>query len=192
MQKVVGSSPIIRLEKAPETGLSCCLDRIGFGFVPSLSRVGGRGPGRWSARREKSRAPALDERTPGARGSVDAVRAASALDVPRAVGEHAFVTSQGSAHGRFQRAIERGLVDQAEIAARELGRMSLVDALSLVGCYARAGSPKSETAAVRWLARLAVEGRDIRLPELQLAAAALVCLRGRRGEQAQKTLLRLL
>jgi hypothetical protein len=45
---------------------------------------------------------------------------------------------------------------------------------------------------VRWLARLAVEGREVRLSDLQLAAAALACLRGRRHEQAEKTLLRLL
>jgi hypothetical protein len=46
--------------------------------------------------------------------------------------------------------------------------------------------------SVRWLARLAVEGREVRLSDLQLAAAALACLRGRRHEQAEKTLLRLL
>lgn len=65
-------------------------------------------------------------------------------------------------------------------------------ALSLVVLYARTGSPKFEPAAVRWLARLAVEGRELRLGDLQLAAAALACLRGRRHEQAEKTLLRLL
>lgn len=102
------------------------------------------------------------------------------------------MTSQGSAHGRFQRAIERGAVDQAEMAARELGRLGLMDALSLVTCYARAGSPKFETAAVRWLSRLALEGRDVGLADIQLAAAALGCLRGRRHERAEKTLLRLL
>ena len=47
-------------------------------------------------------------------------------------------------------------------------------------------------AALRWLARLALEGREMRLNEIQLAAAALASLRGRRHEQAEKTLLRLL
>jgi hypothetical protein len=84
-----------------------------------------------------------------------------------------FVTSQGSASGRFQRACDRGLVQ-------------------LVVLYARAGSPKFEPAAVRWLARLALEGREVRLNEIQLAAAALACLRGPRHERAEKTLLRLL
>ena len=103
-----------------------------------------------------------------------------------------FVTSQGSAHGRFQRALERGRIDQAEMAARELGKLGLIDALALVVGYARAGSPKFEPAAVRWLARLALEGRDMQLADVQLAAVALGCLRGPRHEGAEKTLLRLL
>jgi hypothetical protein len=106
--------------------------------------------------------------------------------------EHVFVTSQGSASGRFQRACDRGQVLQAEMAAREMGQLSLMHALSLVVLYARTGSEKFEPAAVRWLARLALQGREVRLSELQLAAAALACLRGRRHEPAEKTLLRLL
>jgi hypothetical protein len=103
-----------------------------------------------------------------------------------------FVTSQGTAHGRFQRALGRGNLQQAEHAARELGWLSLVDALSLVVAYAREESPKFEPAAVRWLARLALEGREIRLAELQLAAAALSRLRSTRCDRAEKTLQRLL
>ncbi len=78
------------------------------------------------------------------------------------------------------------------MAAREMGRLSLIHALSLVVLYARAGSPKFESAAVRWLARLSLEGHELRLNEIQLAAAALACLRGRKHERAEKTLLRLL
>jgi hypothetical protein len=78
------------------------------------------------------------------------------------------------------------------MAAREMGQLSLMHALSLVSLYARTDSPKFEPAAVRWLARLALEGREVRLNELQLAAAALACLRGSRHERAEKTLLRLL
>jgi hypothetical protein len=76
------------------------------------------------------------------------------------------------------------------MAARELGYLSLIDALSLVVAYARAGSPKFEPAAVRWLARLALEGRDIGSGTCNSAAAALACLRGRRHEKVEKTLLR--
>ncbi len=78
------------------------------------------------------------------------------------------------------------------MAAREIGRLSLMDALSLVVCYARTGSPKFEQAAVRWLARLAAERQEVRLSEIQLAAAALACLRGRHHERAEKMLLRFL
>ncbi len=45
--------------------------------------------------------------------------------LPLAVREHVFVTSQGSAHGRFERAVRGGHVVQAELAAREMGVLSL-------------------------------------------------------------------
>jgi hypothetical protein len=41
------------------------------------------------------------------------------------------MTSQGTAHGRFCRALERRNLRGAEDAARELGRLSLEDALGL-------------------------------------------------------------
>jgi hypothetical protein len=41
------------------------------------------------------------------------------------------MSSQGTAHGRFQRAIHRRHVQAAEMAAREMGGLSLADALSL-------------------------------------------------------------
>jgi hypothetical protein len=78
------------------------------------------------------------------------------------------------------------------MAAREMGRLSLIHALSLVVLYARTGSPKFEPAAVRWLARLASERSEVRLNEVQLAASALACLRSRKHTHAEKTLLRLL
>jgi hypothetical protein len=83
-------------------------------------------------------------------------------------------------------------VFQAEIGARELGWLSLADSLTLVVLYANEGSPKFEQAAVRWLARLALEGRDVRLADLQLTAAAPSSLRGLRRERAEKMLLGLL
>jgi hypothetical protein len=42
------------------------------------------------------------------------------------------MTSQGSAHGRFTRAIRQRNLFQAELAARELRSLSLPDALELV------------------------------------------------------------
>jgi hypothetical protein len=37
------------------------------------------------------------------------------------------------------------------MAARAIGQLSLIDALAIVACYARTGSPKFDQAAVRWL-----------------------------------------
>ena len=76
----------------------------------------------------------------------------------------------------------------AEIAAREMGGVPLVDALQLVMLYASAGSPKAEPAAVRWLARLALERPRTTIGELQLAAAALDQL-SQRPKTAARTLL---
>jgi hypothetical protein len=45
------------------------------------------------------------------------------------------MTSQGTAHARFQRAIQRGPLLAAETAARKLGTLSLSDALSLCPLY---------------------------------------------------------
>jgi hypothetical protein len=39
------------------------------------------------------------------------------------------MTNQGSAYGRFQRAIHRRNLFQAEIVMREIGTLSLIDAL---------------------------------------------------------------
>jgi hypothetical protein len=99
--------------------------------------------------------------------------------------------SQGSAHSRFVRAVERRELFRAETAARELGRMSLNDALALVCLYASEGSPKFEAAAVRWLCRLALEERAT-LATMQLGSEALTKLRGQGREDAEQTLQRLM
>ena len=57
------------------------------------------------------------------------------------------------AHVRFRRAIERRALWMAEDAARELPNLPLEDALQLVHLYFERGSPKSDRAAMRWLAR---------------------------------------
>jgi len=101
------------------------------------------------------------------------------------------MTSQGTAHGRFQRALQRRNVREAEMAAREIGQLSLIDALALVACYARTGSPKFDQAAVRWLTRLAEED-DTSLRDVRIAAAALEALRTKHHDLAEKMLLRFL
>jgi hypothetical protein len=63
------------------------------------------------------------------------------------------MTSQGTAHGRFQRAIHRRHVQAAEMAAREMGGLSLADALLLCELLANADPARYERAALRWLQR---------------------------------------
>jgi hypothetical protein len=77
------------------------------------------------------------------------------------------------------------------MAAREIGQLSLVDALALVAYYARAGSPSSDQAAVRWLERLPAE-RETSLRDIRLAAGCPEALPTRQDDLAEKMLLRFL
>jgi Tol biopolymer transport system component len=65
-----------------------------------------------------------------------------------------FVTSQGSAHGRFVRAVQRGNVNGAEMAAREMGHLHLPDAAL------PEWSPDGKRLAYRLEGDLAVAYRD--------------------------------
>jgi hypothetical protein len=93
---------------------------------------------------------------------------------------------------RFARACEQGDILRAELAARELPQVSLENALRLVCLYAEAGDDKFEHAAVRFLGRLITERRDTTIGSVQLAAGALMELRGHRRETAVIVLRRLL
>ena len=86
------------------------------------------------------------------------------------------MTSQGTAHGRFTRAIERGNLFQAELALREMGRPSLLVALDYLELLAEVKPEKLERAAVRWHGRLEVEAAAMTLAESQLALAAVASL----------------
>jgi hypothetical protein len=102
------------------------------------------------------------------------------------------MTSQGSAHGRFTRAIHRRHVEAAEVAAREMGGLSLADALLLCELLANVDPARYERAALRWLQRF-IDERLPPLSEVALAASALAELRhGKRGTGADalKRLLR--
>jgi hypothetical protein len=50
------------------------------------------------------------------------------------------MASQGTAHARFQRAVKRGHLLHAEMAAREIGALSTSDSLAPVLLYRRTGS----------------------------------------------------
>src|SRR5262245_61110013 len=83
------------------------------------------------------------------------------------------MTSQGTAYGRFQRAIQAGQLFHAELAARELGQLQLVDALGLAVLIARDDPARYDRAAVRWHGRLELEAKRLSVAESQLALAAL-------------------
>ncbi len=92
------------------------------------------------------------------------------------------MTSQGSAYGRFTRAIRTRNLWSAEISLRELGTVSLDDALSYLELLAEQKPEKLERAVVRWHGRLEVEAPILTLAESQLALAALASLcAGERG-----------
>lgn len=82
------------------------------------------------------------------------------------------MTSQGSASGRFQRAIARGNLFQAELAAREMGGL-LGQALNLCRLLAAHNDPRFERAAVSWHGRFVIERGVDRLAESQLVLAVL-------------------
>jgi hypothetical protein len=102
------------------------------------------------------------------------------------------MTSHRTAHGRFQRAIQRRHLNAAEMAAREMGGLSPEEALSLCELLASLDPERYERAALRWLQRFSDE-RPPALAEVALAASALAELRhGQRaiGLEALRRLLR--
>jgi hypothetical protein len=72
------------------------------------------------------------------------------------------MTSQGSAHGRFQRAIRDRHLRRASMAARELGTVSLADALALTLLTAEVGDGRWPRAAapVAWTLHCRIAGND--------------------------------
>ena len=86
------------------------------------------------------------------------------------------MTSQGSAHGRFTRAIKQRNLFGAEMAIREMRNLSLVDALDYLDLLAEVKPEKLEQAALRWHGRLELEASLMTLAESQLALAALASL----------------
>jgi hypothetical protein len=89
-----------------------------------------------------------------------------------------FVTSQGSAHARFRRALATGNPLLVRAAAAELGSISLADALSICLVLLRAEPSRYGRAAVRFHARLVQEVARLELEDAQIVLAALQGLRG--------------
>lgn len=87
----------------------------------------------------------------------------------------------------FAQALEAGSLKRVENIARDMPRISLRDALRIVELIAAQDEDRYERAAVKWLGRLATEGRGVDLHTLQLASAALDALPDR-PESAMGTL----
>jgi hypothetical protein len=88
----------------------------------------------------------------------------------------------------FQRAIQERNVMRAEAAARQLGQLTLENALGLLFVYAEKEPIKYERAPLRWVARYVTEGKAVSLLKAQLGLAALTELRAGELEAAAKLL----
>jgi len=99
------------------------------------------------------------------------------------------MTSQGSASGRFTRAVKQRNLFLAEMAIREMGGLaSLHEGLDYLDLLAEVKPEKVEHAALRWHGRLELESSTMTLAESQLALAALASLCA--GERSAIELLR--
>jgi len=99
------------------------------------------------------------------------------------------MTAQGHPRAVFRRAIERGNLLVAEMTARELGAVSLDEALALVCLVAEHSPERLDAFARRWVARLAAECQ-LTLAELDLAITALRALPSQRAADALRALVR--
>src|SRR5215472_17517610 len=76
------------------------------------------------------------------------------LAVPSGPGlERQSVTAQGNARTVFRRAIERANLPAAELNARIMGNVTLVEALELTALVALRDPPRRSRFAARWLTR---------------------------------------
>jgi hypothetical protein len=99
------------------------------------------------------------------------------------------MTAQGHPRAIFSRAIERGNLVAAEASAREVGNLTLEEALRLLFLYAEKDPTKYERAAVRWLVRYLAEGKAVTLLRAPGALGAGGASSGRRpacGESADR------
>jgi hypothetical protein len=86
------------------------------------------------------------------------------------------MTSQGSAYGRFRRALQSGSLPLVRAAAAELPTIRLDDALRVCLLIRERDPEQYERAAIRWVGRFALEARSATLSDIRTAAAALESL----------------
>src|SRR3954454_13610153 len=86
------------------------------------------------------------------------------------------MTSQGSAYARFRRACANGNVTIVRAEAAELDQIGLADAAMILLVILRSEPETYQRAAIRWLAKLCQEARDVDLVSVAQAATALESL----------------
>jgi hypothetical protein len=86
------------------------------------------------------------------------------------------VTLQGTAHGRFTHAVERRQLRGAEVAARELGRLSPADALALLLLIRDKEPHRAERAAARWVSLFLDAAGPMTLADIELTVVSLGAL----------------
>jgi hypothetical protein len=98
------------------------------------------------------------------------------------------LTAQGQPRAIFKRAVENGNVLVAEMAARELGRISLEESLALTALVVQKDPGRRSRYTVRWLLRLLQEDENLTIEDAGLAASALGALGGRGHAESLATL----
>jgi hypothetical protein len=88
----------------------------------------------------------------------------------------------------YLRAIENGNLTVAEATVREIGVVSLEEALALTVLVAQKEPHRRSAFAIRWLRRLLDEDRNLTVDQAVLAVSALASLGGRGHEEAHATL----
>jgi hypothetical protein len=99
------------------------------------------------------------------------------------------MTAQGHPRTIFRRAIGHGNLTVAEATVREIGAVSLEEALALTVLVAQKEPHRRSAFAIRWLRRLIDEDRHLTIDQAALAASALASLGGR-GHEERTRLLR--
>ncbi|TMM28314.1 MAG: hypothetical protein E6F93_12595 [Actinobacteria bacterium] len=95
-------------------------------------------------------------------------------------------TSQGHPRTIFRRALERGNLLVAEATAKEIGRISLAEALELTLLIAQKEPHRHPRVAARWLLRYLEESDEVTIREAAMAASCLAALGN--DEEAPRTL----
>jgi hypothetical protein len=98
------------------------------------------------------------------------------------------VTAQGHPRAIFTRAIERGNLVVAEMAAREIGRLTLGEALALTALVAQKDPTHRSRYVLRWLRWLLEEDKHLTIEEAAFAVSALAALGGRGHAEALSAL----